>query len=89
MAETDFSLLGVINRLEPELAISVKQALSLIAESGVIQTYVELQAQLIAQNAVGVEDEELFAQIKRLRAESHGMILIHNYGHKLAQEEGI
>lgn len=79
----DFRLFDSLSSMEKAAA---KEALAFLGETGCLKAYTELLTRQLAEDSHGLSDEELFAAIRRVRADTQGYMALHHYGLRLAQE---
>lgn len=65
---------------------AIKSAFMLLAQSGVLQSQVQLEFQRLAEGDATQSVEEVAKEILRVRADTRGLQLVHDYGLQLTQE---
>jgi hypothetical protein len=72
--------------LDPLGKQSAQEALAFLAETGCLARYTNRRLLEVVEGSLGQSNEDLLESIQRVRADTQGIMALHHYGLKLAQE---
>lgn len=72
--------------LDDEVALELKLMLAGVAESGALERYAQTVMLDVALNSTHQTDLDLLESIRRAKADTQGIMAMHHFGLKLAQE---
>lgn len=78
---------SVWERFDEPQRLQLRQAFALVSQSGILKLQAEAEFARLGMGDPAAEDEEITKEIRRVRADTRGLLTIHEYGLQLTQEQ--